>query len=106
MALVDTGATSCAISPKIVKNLELQAYEKRLIFVATEQRFVDYYFFRIGLFAETAPSVTIPLPFIIAECDGFGMQSAPDFDVILGMDVLSQCDLQVNRNREWLLHFG
>jgi Aspartyl protease len=101
-ALLDTGATSSAISPRMIDELGLVSHEKRRLVVATEERLVDYYLFRIGLFAE-APD---PLPFVFAETAGFGMRPSRDFDVILGMDVICQCDFQLYRSGHWKIGFG
>ena len=65
-ALLDTGATGGAISPKIVQHFALEPYEKRYLKVATEDRLARYYFYRIGLFPDTEPGVSAPspLPFV------------------------------------------
>jgi len=107
VALLDTGATSSAISARFVKELGLISIAKRPIMVATEQRLVDFYLFRLGVFPEstdTAPATSIP--YIFAETDGFLINQSHDFDVILGMDVLRECDLRVGRNGKWSLAFG
>jgi gag-polyprotein putative aspartyl protease len=100
-ALLDTGATTSALSPQIIEQLNLQTFEKRPLIVATEDRLVDYYLFRIGFFIEGNP-----LPYVFAETDGFGMRTSNSFDVILGMDVLRQCDLNIGRSGSWELTFG
>ena len=82
-------------------------HEKRLLRVATEDRLVEYYFFRIGLFAESEDdAVGLLLPFVFAEVDGFGMRDAGAFELIIGMDVLSQTDFAMDRNGRWTLDFG
>lgn len=105
-ALLDTGATSSGIGPQIVNGLGLRSYEKRPLSVATEIRMVEYFFFRIGLFDQQSAVVSLPLPYIFPELDGFGWMEPRKFDVILGMDVLSQCDLRIKRNGEWEICFG
>lgn len=102
-ALLDTGATSSGIGPQIIKGLELLSHEKRRLSVATELRMVDYYLFRIGIPQESSGPA---LPFVFAETDGFAWPEPKSFDVILGMDVLSQCDLQLSRSGRWRLDFG
>jgi hypothetical protein len=101
IALLDTGATTSAISPRIIAELGLRSFEKRPLIVATEDRLVDYYLFRIGFFIESSP-----LPYVFAETDGFGMRISNSFDIILGMDVLGQCDLKIHRSGHWVLTFG
>jgi len=75
--------------------------------VATEQRLVDFYVFRLGLFAsETSNTGNSPWPYIFAETEGFQIRQTYNFDVLLGMDVLGHCDLSIQRNGSWKLDFG
>lgn len=107
-ALLDTGATSSAIGPGIVNKLALSPHAKRPLMVATEERQVDFFLFRIGLFDSTkseSPS-SFGFPFVFAETEGFKMRDSPTFNVILGMDVMAQCDLQISRNGSWKLSYG
>jgi hypothetical protein len=107
-ALLDTGATSSAIAPRIVSQLGLDPYAKRPLMVATEERLVDFYLFRIGLFPKAAglDPDSLALPYVFAETDGFRMRDSTTFEVILGMDVIRQCDLNVSRDGDWRLEFG
>lgn len=102
--MLDTGATTSGIAPSIVEGLGLSSYEKRRLVVATEERIADYYLFRIGLFPDG--QLSGGLPFVFAETLGFGIRPTDNFDMILGMDVLRQCDLRVTQDRKWQLHFG
>ena len=108
VALLDTGATCSAISHGVISQLGLRPHEKRHLRVATEDRLVEYYFFRIGLFPDLGVNnpASAALPFVFAELDGFGMRNASEFDVIIGMDVLRQCDFQFDRRGHWQLEFG
>ncbi len=107
VALLDTGATSSAIVPRVVAELGLAPYAKRPLMVATEEWLVDYFLFRIGLFPNPDDgSDSTALPFVFAETDGFRMRDSNVFEAILGMDVISQCDLRVSRNGTWKLNFG
>jgi hypothetical protein len=103
-ALLDTGATSCAIAPHIIETLQLEPFERRHLTVATEDRLVDYFVFRVGLFDKEMFGNGIP--FVFGETRGFGMRATTGFDVILGMDVLRQCDFKMDRSGTWLLSFG
>lgn len=108
-ALLDTGATVSGISPRIVAELGLQSHTKKRLKSATEERFVDYFLFRIGWnINPEIESIGQPasFPFIFDELDGFGWGLAGDFDVILGMDVLRQCDFQLQRGGRCRLTFG
>lgn len=101
LALIDTGATSSGIGPKIVEKLKLKSHQKKQLSVATEMRLVDYYLFRIGFINNDDP-----MPYIFEDIDGFSWLEQKNFDVILGMDIISQCDLHVMRNGCWKLSFG
>lgn len=75
--------------------------------VATEQRLVEFYVFRLGLYADPdgGPGAN-GWPHVFAETEGFEIRQAFNFDLLLGMDVLSQCDLSVLRSGRWRLAFG
>jgi hypothetical protein len=100
-ALLNTGSTVCGIGPRIIAELGLKSHGKRPLSSATELRMVEYYYFRLGLFANPGE-----LPFVFAELDGFGWPEAKPFDLILGMDVLRQCDFRMDRTGGWELRFG
>jgi hypothetical protein len=108
LALVDTGATVSGIGPRIITTLGLESHQKRRLVSATEIRMVDYFLFRLGLFANAgAPESTPPLlPYIFNDIDGFSWGQAGDFDVILGMDILRRCDFLIDRAGNWSLGFG
>lgn len=73
--------------------------------VATEQRLVDFFVFRLGLFADGDDDAS-RWPHVFAETEGFQIRQSHNFDVLLGMDVIGQCDLEINRNGTWRLGFG
>ncbi len=100
-ALLDTGATSSGIGPHVIQEFSLKSHQKKPLSVATEIRMVEYYIFRLGF-----PMQGQAMPFIFAETDGFSWAEQKSFDVILGMDVLSQCDFKMDRNGCWELSFG
>ncbi len=108
-ALVDTGATVSGIGPRLIEGLDLRSYAKKLLKSATEERYVDYYLFRIGFELnpdETRGSSGNQLPFVFDDTDGFSWGRAADFDVILGMDVIRRCDLLLRRDGTGSLAFG
>lgn len=69
-------------------------------------RMVDYYSFRVGFLGDSPPSDTVLLPYVFAEISGFSWLEQKAFDVILGMDVLSQCDFAFHRDGRWKLIYG
>ncbi|MEQ1549182.1 MAG: hypothetical protein ABL918_11140 [Chakrabartia sp.] len=108
LALLDTGATVSGIGPRIIHELGLESHQKRRLVSATEIRFVDYYLFRIGLFAEQGDvsAQESSIPYIFGESDGFSWGREGDFEVILGMDILKQCEFSSDRSGQWALLFG
>lgn len=107
VALLDTGSTTSAVSPRIIAQLGLIANGKRLMRVATEERMVERYLFRVGLFEKASSNVaSTRFPYVFAECNGFAIRSADHFDVILGMDVLGQCDFSADRKGYWRIGYG
>jgi hypothetical protein len=105
-ALLDTGASTCGIGPRVIGDLSMRSHQKKPLSVATELRMVDFYFFRIGLFSHDDNEHANGLPFVFAETQGFSWSEQKSFDVILGIDVLKQCDFAMSRNGRWTLKFG
>ena len=103
-ALLYTGATASWISSKVVSRFALTSIARKQVVVATEIRILPAYVFRLGLIGDDQPATAIPI--IFAETVGFMIDQANGFDVLLGMDVLSETDFQMRRNGEWRLEFG
>lgn len=110
MALLDTGATVSGLGPRVIDQLQLQSHMKKRLLSATEESLVDYYLFRIGVYstdqmADLAGSLQ-QWPFLFDEVEGFSWRRQADFDVIIGMDILSQCDVVIGRSGICTLRFG
>lgn len=109
-ALLDTGATVSGIGPRVVDAFALRSYGKNRLGSATEEVFVSYYLFRLGLFSSEQLDAEqlgpADLPFLFEEIDGFSWARETDFDVILGMDVLSRCEVNLDRHGRCTLRFG
>lgn len=109
-ALLDTGATVSGVGPKVIEALQLESYGKNRLGSATEEVFADYYLFRLGLLSTEQVQAHQPdpvdLPFLFDEIDGFSWSRQTDFDVILGMDVLSRCDIRLDRYGRCTISFG
>ncbi|MFC3096579.1 aspartyl protease family protein [Alteraurantiacibacter palmitatis] len=103
-ALLDTGATASWISRKIVERFSLVSVGKKPVVVATEIRQRPAYVFRLGLLGDDQMPTAIPI--IFAETIGFVIDQASGFDVLLGMDVLSETDFSMYRDGRWTLKFG
>lgn len=103
-ALLDTGATASWVSSQVVERFELQSVGKKPVVVATEIRQRESFVFRLGLMGDGQPENALPI--IFAETVGFKIDQANGFDVLLGMDVLSQTDFSMLRSGSWELIFG
>ncbi len=84
IALLDTGATSSGVGPKVINDLVLRSHQKKPLLVATEMRMVEYYLFRVGLFPSLSDNSFNTLPYVFADSDGFSWKEQKSFDVILG----------------------
>ncbi|MCX8474373.1 MAG: hypothetical protein MT490_01135 [Sphingomonas sp.] len=109
-ALLDTGATASGLGPAVIEALALRSHMKKRLMSATEEVFADYYLFRIGFYTSEQmdhieESVT-QWPFVFPEVEGFSWRRPADFDVILGMDILSKCDIEIGRDGTCRLRFG
>lgn len=107
LALLDTGATTTGVTPRVIEALGLLTMGKRPIGSAQGDGQADRYLFRIGL---NAPVRSIEMqasfPFVFEAVMGFGLTGAFRFDALLGMDILSQCDFRMDRHGSALLSFG
>ncbi len=108
--LVDTGATITAISRDIVVSLDLEPEGKRIITNTHGQARSTQYRFRIG-FLEDRRDIPVGLqpstfPFFLNDLI-FGIDIAPTerFDVLIGIDVLSQLDIQISKDRSYRFAF-
>ena len=102
--LLDTGATSSWVTPKVIEDLSLREIGKETVSVATEERTTSVFLFRIGVFATVG--IESPLPYIFPDITGFRLAQRQGFDVLIGMDVIRQCDLTVSQSGRWQLDFG
>ncbi len=102
-ALIDTGATASGISGNLAGRLGLSSIGKRLLASAHTDDHVDRYIFRVGLVPDgAAPAI----PFVFEEVQGFRLRDGFLFEAIIGMDILGQCDLSMDRMRRCRLVFG
>jgi Aspartyl protease len=90
-ALIDTGATRTCITQRLVEQLGLPARQKVLVASATsfpERR--RAYEFSIGLFCRSEITTETALYVVPSLLVAPVFQNNSNFDVLLGMDVLSQ----------------
>jgi predicted aspartyl protease len=102
MALVDTGAVATSISPAIAGKLNLRPGGRRDVMTANGLVRVKFYEFQVALIGSAQS------PFYVLEASVRGNELNTDsfgFDILLGMDVISQGDLSVRRDGRWSFEF-
>ena len=95
--LVDTGATRSAVSARLVHLLDLPVVGKRAIASARSENMHNLHLIRMGLYLPTnngAPTYPYFLDGIFEVID---WADHPWFDVLIGMDVVSLCNLTLRR---------
>ncbi|HEY1605218.1 MAG TPA: aspartyl protease family protein [Allosphingosinicella sp.] len=104
-ALVDTGSTISGITPRIADGLGLVGRGKRPLSSAQGEGQAERYLFRVGL-RPLADSSVPSFPYVFDEVMGFELTNSFQFDALLGMDILGQCDLELHRDGRCRLAFG
>ncbi|MCA1653224.1 MAG: hypothetical protein ABR588_00445 [Sphingomicrobium sp.] len=103
MALLDTGSTTSGVSERIARKLSLPKRGKRPIASIQGEGQAERFQFRVGIRAEAnEPS----FPYVFDELTGFGLTEAFAFEALLGMDVLGQCDFDMDRHGWCAIEFG
>jgi hypothetical protein len=103
-ALLDTGANVSGVATHIAKTLDLPGIGRRPLMSAQGLGQAKRFLFRVGLKQPGSDAAT--LPFIFEETMGFELIDGTNLDAVLGMDVLSQCDLELRRDGTCRLSFG
>jgi len=108
-ALVDTGATATSITPGVSSRLGLRMAGQRSVLTAGGPTFVPYFFFKVGfVYPEHVEPVSRPAEFHVLPAAVVGstflFQDSP-FDILLGMDVISQGDLIIRRDGSFRFEF-
>lgn len=105
-ALVDTGSSVSGIASGLARRLGLHGRGKRPLISAQGEGQVERYAFRIG-FQPDHPREDAPrFPFVFEEVIGIELTNAFEFDALLGMDILRQCDFSMKRSGDCTLRFG
>lgn len=104
IALLDTGSTISGVTSELADRLALKGIGKRPLISARSEDQAERYVFRIGL--EPTAQASGSLPFIFPAIIGFELRRGARFDALIGMDILSQCDLVTDRNGRCRLSFG
>ena len=103
-ALVDTGSTTSGITSRIADSLGIVGIGKRPLVSARSDDQVERYVFRVGLTG--SPDGIPSFPFVFDGIIGFELRPGFRFEALIGMDILSQCDLSMDRRGRCALRFG
>lgn len=105
-ALVDTGSSVSGVALRVAETLGLTRLGKRPLTSAQGQGQVERYAFRIGFQADSGAQDQPAFPFVFEEVIGIELTNAFEFDALIGMDILGQCDFEMRRDRLCRLCFG
>ena len=102
-ALLDTGSTTSGVTPRVARSLALIKRGKRPLGSAQGEGQAERYLFRVGV---RPTSQTPVFPYVFEDTVGFELAETFQFDALLGMDVLRQCDFTMSRTGHCTLQFG
>lgn len=105
LALIDTGSSISGVSAKLAEELSLSRLGKRPLKSAQGEGQVERFAFRVGFRPDRVDSVPA-FPFIFSEVIGIELTDAFEFNALLGMDILGQCDFTTARDGRCHLDFG
>jgi hypothetical protein len=106
MALIDTGSSVSGISVDLAEKLGLIGLGKGPLRSAQGEGHVERYAFRIGFWPDNLRATAPTFPFIFDEVIGIELNNSFEFNALIGMDILSQCDFTTNRSGFCCLTFG
>ncbi len=105
-ALLDTGSSVSGIAPRVAAELQLARLGKRPLTSAQGQGQVERYAFRVALHPDEDRSGPPAFPYVFEEVIGIELTNAFQFDALIGMDILTQCDFSTERSGRCRLSFG
>ena len=103
-ALIDTGATSTSVSPQVAQTLRLRPSGKRDVMTANGLRRARFFEFHVAMLGQGEAAT----PFYLLPKTAKGDELNSDrfvFDILLGMDVISQGDLSIRRDGTFIFEF-
>ena len=103
LALLDTGSTTSGVTARVAGSLGLAKRGKRPLGSAQGEGQAERYLFRIGVQPNTEAPV---FPFVFDDIIGFELSDSFQFEALLGMDILRQCDFAMSRTGRCSLQFG
>lgn len=104
-ALMDTGSSVSGVAVGIAQSLQLVGLGKRPLKSAQGEGHVERYAFRVALSPDQSQAGTA-FPFVFEEVIGIELTNAFEFNALIGMDILSQCDFAAFRSGDCSLTFG
>lgn len=96
--LIDTGATRSAVSTRLIETLRLPVVGRRAVASARGENMHDLYMVRMGLYGVDGASAQAFPYFLDGAFEVIDWADHPKFDVLIGMDVISLCDLTLRRS--------
>ena len=105
-ALIDTGSSVSGISKSIAEQLNLSGLGKRPLKSAQGESHIERHAFRVGIHPTRQATEHIGFPYVFEEVIGIELTNAFEFNALIGMDILAQCDLTIMRTGECILSFG
>ena len=103
IALIDTGSSVSGVAKALAQSLSLVGLEKRPLKSAQGEGQVERYAFRVGMRPDDAE---LAFPFVFEEVIGIELTDAFEFNALIGMDILAQCDFTSDRQAVCSLRFG
>ncbi|HEX8240606.1 MAG TPA: hypothetical protein VF574_12775 [Allosphingosinicella sp.] len=105
-ALLDTGSSVSGVASALAEKLGLKGLGKRPLASAQGHGVAERYSFRIGLLPNSPSEETPSFPFVFSEVIGIELTNEFEFNALVGMDVLAQCDFAMERTGRCSLSFG
>ena len=103
--MLDTGSSVSGLALNLAESLKLQRLGKRPLTSAQGQGQVERFAFRVGLWPDQGNSEPA-FPFVFEEVIGIELTNVFEFNALIGMDILSQCDFAMDREGRCSLSFG
>jgi hypothetical protein len=105
IALIDTGSSISGISSALAQSLGLVGLGKRPLKSAQGEGQVERYAFRVGIHPSVCDGEP-SFPYVFEEVIGIELTNAFEFNALIGMDILGQCDFVSGRSGQCSLSFG
>jgi Aspartyl protease len=109
MGLIDTGATGTGIRADVAETLDLRAKGQRRVNTANGMMMAAEYLVRIGFvcgdYRDPDFVADRQQPYVLdKQYTGFALQAGFAYPVLIGMDILGEADLALNRDGNARLH--